>query len=622
MSREQEKRANELMDDDEEFVDPGVVQMMDASFGPPLSALGKFPAIAAAATGLHSGYLRTFSRNLARLVFKYVPGPQGSPNPLPRTMLVYHGPMPTEAQPLTAKQLLQSFSDKLYYSLWVVSGPGEYDIVRLSRTFGNETWPSPIDIMVSDLEIPMYFEETEADAIDELLTKTFELTDEGRPKTLPAGGSTGSGSSRPPSRPDTRPSSPVGTRSAAMERELLNEKARAASAIAEANQLRARLDALESGGSGGHTPTAIPTPLTQLPFNPALLATDPTFIAAMAAAFRYQGAAGGGGVPGMSTTWPATVVNVSSTQSETKRQNAYRVGRIRGLFEPGKFDNVWKALDVDSAGVTSSYNMEYSQDIIREILTTKQGRHAREPTSKFLLNASLFLFDSAEGLALEHFLGPKEAIGGNWDEFAKAWSIMTNLYGEYFGETLAAALRKYWFELFELHYEFESLAVEALVHLAQRTLSKLRQVGDRSSRSAGEYIRNVLRVDRADQEVIDMLHREQFAGEGRGHKRERGKRERGLKTHPANLDRLDDSDSEESAAHHKKGKGAGKPRPMAPRLVGPPPCYLWVAGKCAGTTCTQPPTRHNKIPHPHAFDKRDKGTPAQKDFQDWVKKYF
>ena len=73
---------------------------------------------------------------------------------------------------------------------------------------------------------------------------------------------------------------------------------------------------------------------------------------------------------------------------------------------------VWKALDIDSTGVPSSYNMEYAQDYIRDILTTKQGRHAREPTSKFLQNASLFLFDTAEGLALEHFLGPKEVIGG------------------------------------------------------------------------------------------------------------------------------------------------------------------------------------------------------------------
>jgi hypothetical protein len=356
--------------------------------------------------------------------------------------------------------------------------------------------------------------------------------------------------------------------------------------------------------------------------NPAALAADPTFMRAMADLFRSQGLMGGGATPVMHAPWPSTVVNVSSTQSETKRQNLYRVNRIKGLFEPGKFDKVWKSLDIDSAGTTTSYNMEYSQDIIREILTTKQGRHAREPTTKFLQNASLFLFDSAEGLVLEHFLGPKEAIGGNWDEFAKAWSIMTNLYGEYFGETLAAALRKYWFELFELHYEFESLAVEALVHLAHRTLSKLRQVGDRAPKSAAEFIRNTLKVDRADQEVIDMLHREQFAGEGRGNKRERGTRERGKYTHPANLDLLDDSDSEESTSVSKKGKGGGKPRPAAPRLNGPPPCYLWVAGKCAGATCTQPPTRTNKGPHPHAWDKRDKGTPTQRDFQDWVKKYF
>ena len=211
-------KANESSDDDEEIIDPpGVVQLMDESFGPTLGALGKFSAIAAAATGTQSGFLRTFSRELARLVFKYVPGPQGSPNPLPRMMLVYHGPMPTEDQPLTANQLLQNFSDKLYYSLWAVSRPDDHGIVRLRREHGNESWPDPIDVMVSDLETPMFFEGTKAEAIDDVLTRTFELTDEGRPKTLPAGGSTGSGGSRPPSRPGTRGSSP--TRSAALERE-------------------------------------------------------------------------------------------------------------------------------------------------------------------------------------------------------------------------------------------------------------------------------------------------------------------------------------------------------------------------------------------------------------------
>ena len=133
--------------------------------------------------------------------------------------------------------------------------------------------------------------------------------------------------------------------------------------------------------------------------------------------------------PTLPSQWPATVVNVSSTQSEAKRQNLYRVQRIKGLFERGKFEVVWKALDIDSTGEPSSYNMENAQDYIRELLTTKQGRYAREPTVSFLKNVSLFLFDSgAEGLALEHFLGPKETIGGDWEQFATAWSIMTNLY--------------------------------------------------------------------------------------------------------------------------------------------------------------------------------------------------
>ena len=183
---------------------------------------------------------------------------------------------------------------------------------------------------------------------------------------------------------------------------------KAMDAAAENARLRERIRAMDALGSGGNSPVPAPilappaTPLTQLPLDPALLAVDPAFLAAVAGAFRTQGMGGGGPaqpyggmVPGMPPVWPQTVVNVASTQSETKRQNLYRVNRIRGLFGPGKFDVVWKALDIDSTGVPSSYNMEYAQDYIRDILTTRQGRHAREPTSKFLQNASLFLFDTA-----------------------------------------------------------------------------------------------------------------------------------------------------------------------------------------------------------------------------------
>ena len=90
------------------------------------------------------------------------------------------------------------------------------------------------------------------------------------------------------------------------EKELNAEKRKAAAAANENALLRERLQALEAAGTSGVNPLPIPTPspplptpppvpLTQLPFDPAMLATDPNFLAALAAAFRYLGAGGGGG---------------------------------------------------------------------------------------------------------------------------------------------------------------------------------------------------------------------------------------------------------------------------------------------------------------------------------------
>ena len=93
----------------------------------------------------------------------------------------------------------------------------------------------------------------------------------------------------------------------------------------------------------------------------------------------------------------------------------------------------------------------------------------------------------------------------------------------------------------------------------QRTLGKLRQVGDRTPREAERYTGNVLYIDRLDQEVIDMLHREQFSDRGRGTKREQ--RERGKITYPADLDALDDTDSNEGVAPDKRPKVKGQTRP-------------------------------------------------------------
>ena len=77
------------------------------------------------------------------------------------------------------------------------------------------------------------------------------------------------------------------------ERELNAERRKAAEAANENALLRERLQALEAAGIGGANPTpppSIPTPppvpMTQLPFDPAVLATDSNFLAAIAAAFR------------------------------------------------------------------------------------------------------------------------------------------------------------------------------------------------------------------------------------------------------------------------------------------------------------------------------------------------
>lgn len=51
------------------------------------------------------------------------------------------------------------------------------------------------------------------------------------------------------------------------------------------------------------------------------------------------------------------------------------------------------------------------------LLATKQGRQEGN-RPEFPPNTRLYLFDQVEELALEHSLGAKEVIKGNWDQFA------------------------------------------------------------------------------------------------------------------------------------------------------------------------------------------------------------
>ncbi len=224
MDQVQETRDDNASDDSGDVTNsPAYVEMVDESRLPTVCALWDLPAIATSLTGSGSGNFKKFVRDLMALVYKYVVGPHGTENLLPRLMLVYHGPVPSDNLTFTNKELLQNFSDKLNFSVWELSHASAYELVRLRRQAGSNVWPDFLDILVLDLPAATFFTPDVTDAIDDLLTRTFAATEVDPPvhvprqfgAGLPAGGSTGSGQ---PSRPGTRGTSPVGTRGSAIER--------------------------------------------------------------------------------------------------------------------------------------------------------------------------------------------------------------------------------------------------------------------------------------------------------------------------------------------------------------------------------------------------------------------
>ena len=322
---------------------------------------------------------------------------------------------------------------------------------------------------------------------------------------------------------------------------------------------------------------------------------------------------GGGGIPGFplaaapsAPSYIPTIMVNTGTNSELKKQNFKKVMAIKPLFDVAKFSQTWQALDIDSSGRTTSFNMEHAADLFRRIITAKQGRWAREPSEKFLRNATLFLFDTgADGLALEHFLGPREVIGNDWNMFEKATVNATQIYKEYFGDDMKLALLEYFHSLTAIHSRYEGIPVPAMTHLAQVTLGKLREVRIGSRQSVFFAVSEILRIDPDSPEVTHMMQAESY-GRGGG-----AKRAAAASRHPADYMGHDDDDEEEEAARPpKRAKVPGPPGPPpAPILrFGPPPCYRWVTGKCLGNTCLVKATKRTG-PHPHAWNKRDIGTP-------------
>ena len=231
MNQEEEKTLDEMdpVGIDLDDTPQGTIELIDESYIATLSFLWELPGIARNYSGSGSGSLKTFVRDLMKILSKYVVAAHGPQNPLPTMMLVYHGDMPSDERAFTSKELLWAIADKANYSVWTLSAASEYEIVGLTKSAGADHWPKHLSIMVSDLDAPSFMTNEGAHAVDDLMTRTFtaletEQTVRGQ-RAFGSGLSSSSASgSRPSSGVNTRHTSPVGTRSASMERQWGNGK--------------------------------------------------------------------------------------------------------------------------------------------------------------------------------------------------------------------------------------------------------------------------------------------------------------------------------------------------------------------------------------------------------------
>ena len=177
MNPEEEKTLEEMdpvgVDLDDE--PRGTIALIDESYIATLSFLWELPGIARSYSGSGSGSLRTFVRDLMKILSKYVVAEHGPQNPLPTMMLVYHGDVPSDERTFTPKELLLAIADKANYSVWTLSEASEYEIVGLTKTAGADHWPKHLSIMVSDLDAPSFMTNDGAQADDELMTRIFTI---------------------------------------------------------------------------------------------------------------------------------------------------------------------------------------------------------------------------------------------------------------------------------------------------------------------------------------------------------------------------------------------------------------------------------------------------------------
>ena len=545
--------------------------------------------------------LTDFYKELMAFTLTFKLGVSIDANP-PKYMLVLHATLEL-VKDRNPKELLLVLTNSEYYSTWECSEITDLQLCRLSRQWGNtEYWGDEIDIGSHMLGDAVFLDAEGVKGVEELMTATWEKV---KPK---------------------KPLSPLPTPPAVEVRlNALQFRLKAASEVLVARELEFNRVSLELHlAKGGTRETFVPPhphsyinmggggPPAPTAMDPVALLTSPTirdFFTQMVAdqvasqvATRMASLSTGGSSSSSSSA--PTTINVAAQLTESKRQNFLRVEQIKPLFDADEFEAAWKALDSDTAGKPTSYNMEFAQNHVREIVTADLGHNAQEPARLFLTNASLFNFGTgAEGLSLDDFLGPKDKIGNSSAKFTLALMAVRNLYGKYFGSKMEIVMAIYCCDVTNLLLRHQGVPIRAMVHFVERTLAKMRQIGPCTHKEALQFMRDTLKVDRTAQDFRDLLDQVSY---GETHKE------------PRKRDREEDDDSTRLLSPAPRKKSAGGGSNEAPPLSGPTPCYGWILRRCPGAVCTVAKNRR-RGPNPHEWDAADDGTPAAKAFEKWVK---
>ncbi len=568
--------------------------------------LGNLVAMKKAIDGLKGQGLKAltdFYKELMSFTLTFNPGHSFDLHP-PKYLLVLHATLEL-VKDRNPKELLLVLANSEYYTLWVCSEINDLLLSRLSRQWGGtEFWGDEIDISSHMLGEAVFLDTEGVKGLDELMTTTYDKV---KPKSK---------------------TSPVSTPAAVEVRlSTLQCRLNAANGVLVARELEFNKISLELHLAKGGTMANFvpPHPLSYIglgvegppaptAMDPIALLTSPSirdFFTQMVTdqvtsqvATRMASLSAGGSSSSSSSA--PTTINVAAQLTESKRQNFLRVEQIKPLFDTDEFEAAWKALDTDQAtGKPTSYNMEFAQNHVREIVTADLGHNAQEPARLFLTNASLFNFGTgAEGLSLEDFLGPKDKIGNSNSKFSLALMAVRNLYGTYFGSKMEIVMASYCCDVTNLLLRHPGVPIRAMVHFVERTLAKLRQIGPCSYKAALQYMKDTLKVDRTAQDFRDLLDQVSY-GDNQKESKKRDREE-------------DDDPSRILSPISARKKAAGGGPAEGPPLSGPSPCYGWILRRCPGAVCTVAKNRR-RGPNPHEWDAADDGTPAAKAFEKWVK---